>query len=165
MLWADFASTGRLLGCNLMSSPGEWDEALGGPDWPLVEVRKGRMRRDYGVVEILFENIPAGWVCVNASLLPYRITGDDGEMIPPGIRDAYGQVGADVPFSSVASEMDVRRVNYEEIADRDKFQHVRYWVDRSEVIIAVEGEGARHPGRVWSLGRANDAKVWRRPQM
>ena len=123
------------------------------------------MRRDYGLVEILFEKTAVDWTCVNASLLPHRLASDRDEIVPPGVQNFYGPVNSNVQFSSVASEMNSRRVRCEEIADRDKSHYVRYWVERSEVIIVVQGAEASAPGAVWSIGKANDAEVWRKPYM
>lgn len=162
-LCIDFITSGQVLGAGLDSSPDAWDRALGGADWPLIDVQGRRMRRDYGLVEVSFEKRAADWSCVNASVHAHRLRGDRSLLVPPEIDARYGPIEPVVAFAEVLEGTLASGALVELIADRDTELHSRYWFPRSEVIVSVQGPGHDLPGSIWSAGRARDAVNWKRP--
>lgn len=162
-LCIDFITSGRLLGAGLDSSPDAWDRALGGPDWPLIDVQGRRMRRDYGLVEVSFEKCDVGWTCTNASVHAHRLRGDRALLVPPEIDATYGPIEPVVAFTEVLDGVLASGAPVELIADRDTELHSRYWFPGSEVIVSVQGPGHDLPGSIWSAGRVRDAVNWKRP--
>jgi hypothetical protein len=162
-LCIDFITSGRLLGADLDSSPDAWDRALGGPDWPLIDVQGRRMRRDYGLVEVSFEKWDADWTCTDASVHTHRLRGDQSLLVPPKIDATYGPIEPVVAFAEVLEGTLAKGALAELIADRDTELHSRYWFPGSEVIVSVQGPGLDLPGSIWSAGRARDAVNWTSP--
>lgn len=162
-LCIDFITSGQLLGAGLDSSPETWDQALGGADWPLIDVRGRRMRRDYGLIEVSFEKWDKDWSCINASVHAHRLRGERALLVPPEVDATYGPIEPVVTFAEVLEETLAKGVVVELIADRDTELHSRYWFPRSEVIVSVQGSSLEAPGSIWSAGRARDAANWKRP--
>lgn len=162
-LCIDFITSGQLLGAGLDSSPDAWDRALGDTDWPLIDVRRSRIRRDYGLVEVSFEKWDTDWSCINVSVHMHRLRGERAQLVPPEVDAAYGPIEPVVTFAEVLEGTLAKGALVDLIADRDTGLHSRYWFPRSEVIVSVQGPGHEVPGSIWSAGRARDAVNWRSP--
>lgn len=57
--YASLIVNGEILGCTFGDAPEVWDSALG--DDYLDDRRKGRMRRDFGLVEVSFQRVDQQW--------------------------------------------------------------------------------------------------------
>ena len=165
-LCTDFIASGRILGQDLASGPDDWDFALGGSSWPLVDVQKRQMRRDYGLVEVSFELTDSEWVCTVIHLQAHRLNigSDLSALVPPGVVDEYSPIEPVVEFSDVAQELAAAGVDVERILDRSTRDYRRFWVARSESVVHVQGDARDKPGAVWSVGRALGGAVWKKPQ-
>lgn len=121
------------------------------------------MRRDYGLIEVSFEQWDADWSCVNASVHVHRLRGERSLLVPPEVDAAYGPIEPVVAFAEVLEGALARGASGELIADRDTGLHSRYWFPRSEVVVSVQGPRHDDPGAVWSAGKARDAANWKSP--
>lgn len=161
-LCADFASSGVILGVGLDANPEDWDDALADDQWaPLIDSRKGRMRRDYGVVEVHFARDAGQWRCLGVALQVHRLVGSYDEIVPPGLRHAVGSTDTEVQLSDVLGDLDARGVPHELILDRDRSAHERHWIAAGAVVLT----SAASTGVVWSASTADDADTWRHPVM
>lgn len=162
-LCADFISSGQVLGQGLHSTPDAWDHALGDPDWPLVDVRRHLMRRDFGMIEVGFTRHGVDWTCTHATIQVHRLGRDLEQLVPPGIGEAYGPIEPKVTFSDLLDAEPLRGVQAELILDRDTTMMPRYWFAQNETIVFVQGPDNEAPGSLWAVGVARDADHWKRP--
>jgi len=157
-----FLRTGLLLGCGLDASPADWDSAFGDDDWPLADIRRRRMRRDYGLAEVTFNQVGEDWVCETITLQLHRLShGDYDEIIPPKLRETLRPDDARLDVGGLLSAY---RGQVELIDDRDRSQFVRYWIPDSKVVVVGEGDAGAAPGLVWSIWTTPQIEAWIRPQ-
>ncbi|MEU7578292.1 hypothetical protein AB0B50_11875 [Streptomyces sp. NPDC041068] len=88
-LYAEAALRKTIFGVPLGTSPEEWESALGN-DF-LDDVRKSRMRRDYGLIEVAFERRSGLRESVSVSLQIHRMYVTDESSQGPGNREPSGR--------------------------------------------------------------------------
>ncbi len=86
--YAHVATRGDVLGAGISDPPEAWEAALGSDC--LDDVSHGLMRRDYGLVELSFEEADGAWSCFGISVRIHRLSTGDASMVPPPLRNAYG---------------------------------------------------------------------------
>ncbi|POX51506.1 hypothetical protein C3489_19945 [Streptomyces sp. Ru71] len=89
----------EVLGVSLGATPEAWQARLG--DDFLDDVRKGRMRRDYGLVEIAFSRDSGIWAAVTVSLQVHRLARGLERVVPPALERAHGGSAAGSLWSIV----------------------------------------------------------------
>ncbi|MGW9451017.1 hypothetical protein [Streptomyces sp. NPDC055632] len=99
--YAHVATRGDVLGAGVTAPPATWEAALG-PDH-LDDASHGLMRRDYGLVELSFEEGDGVWSCFGISVQVHRLTTGDASVVPPPLRNAYGPFAPRVEFDELSA--------------------------------------------------------------
>ncbi|MFH8290836.1 hypothetical protein [Streptomyces sp. NPDC018059] len=141
-----------LLGVPLGSAPEEWESRLGG-DF-LDDVRKSRMRRDYGLIEIAFVRSAGSWRSVSASLQIHRMArGLDG-VVPRPLTDVHGDFSRHVPLDVFRAALQARGGILEELTEpvAGGFRQFREKSTRTSLYVTGKSpQGAAEPGTLWSI--------------
>lgn len=95
------ATRGDVLGVGVGAAPGAWEAAVGA-DY-LDDPGRGRLRRDYGLVEVLFSaDLAEGALsCDGISVQAHRLI--HGACAPPALVRAYGEFRPRVRFAELRS--------------------------------------------------------------
>jgi hypothetical protein len=162
----DVSVTGHVLGLGLGSKPTQWEQALG--DGYIDDVRKGRMRRDYGLVELSFLRIEGFWKCTEISIQVHRLSMHHEEIIPETLLRMHGAFQERVPFSDLRQSILESGVGIETIEDVARSRYRRYWIRESRTLIHVLDDrlnesGLPAPGDVWSISLSQDAEIRKAP--
>lgn len=152
-----FVATGLVLGLSLNNTPDEWDSRLGDREFPLVDVRKGRMRRDYGLIEVHFEKAEPGWRCLGINLEIHRLASNDYDVVPPGLRAYIGPADGTVMTADVLAGLDARAIPYERSSRTMSENSVAYWIPSSGVFLVADGDMS---SAVWSAATTVNAGQW-----
>lgn len=164
--FSDVSVTGQVRGLGLGSSPAQWEQALG--DDYVDDVRKGRMRRDYGLVELSFLQSEGSWDCVGISIQVHRLPLPHGDVIPESLFRAYGAFPDRISFSGLMQSALEVGIRVEVIEDATQSRYRRFWIPESRALIHVIDErlsepGIPAPGDVWSIALSRDAEIWKAP--
>ncbi|MFJ9410608.1 hypothetical protein [Streptomyces sp. NPDC101393] len=128
----------------------QWAEAIG--DDCVEDVRRSRMRRDYGLIEIFFERRTGTWQSTGFSLQVHRL-GLGKDMVPAALSSRYGDFRKRVEFESLCESILHTGNDIEELERVGAHRH--YKLPRSNVSIYVVGESdPALPvayGDVWSI--------------
>lgn len=163
---ADVLKRGLVCGVGIDSRPADWDEALG-VDY-LQDVRKGRMRRDYGLVELSFLRLSGEWLCTEISIQVHRLNSTPDPVIPDAIENLYGEFESRVCLSSLSGLMAREGVHLASIEDQSRDWCSRFTVEESSAIVHVVSGlngpvGDLNAGDVWSISVSRDYARWRLP--
>ncbi|CAM5426938.1 MULTISPECIES: hypothetical protein [Streptomyces] len=96
---AEVLIEGRIRGAGLGDSMAVWDRCMG---YEYTDgLSRGRLRRDYGLVEIIFEQYDTGWHATGIEIQAYRL-GRFGVGIVPQVLSPY--------FGAVENRVDAREL-------------------------------------------------------
>ncbi|MFJ4872635.1 hypothetical protein [Streptomyces sp. NPDC088757] len=113
--YAHVAARGDVLGAGLSTPPAAWEAALGSDC--LDDASHGLMRRDYGLVELSFEETGGAWSCFGISVQVHRLGTGDASMVPPPLLHAYGHFASRVQYDDLSAA--VTRLGYSIEPDND----------------------------------------------
>lgn len=153
--YADIVASGDVLGLSSGCDDVRVRETLGG-DF-IDDVRKQRMRRDYGLVEFHFNRMGERWIVFGVSIQVYRLKNTDRSIVPAVLSERFGEFRSTVSLvdlhkavgdRSVAPVMERERMDdnfVSFLARGTKVRvHAEMKVDGSDVSRLI-------PGDVWSI--------------
>ncbi|MFI7173471.1 hypothetical protein [Streptomyces spororaveus] len=151
--------SGTVQNLGLDAQPAEWEAQLGG-DY-VDDVRKGRMRRDFGLVELSFTRGTDGWQCVESSIQIHRLATGEPDVVPNPLIKKHGRFEERINFRDLEERMAAEGIRLRRIDDRLQEPHARFAVAESAAILHVVtaelgGMGRPHKGDVWSISLARD---------
>ncbi|WP_395576848.1 hypothetical protein [Streptomyces sp. BK79] len=149
--------SGAVQGLGLDARPDAWEAKLG--SGYIDDVRKGRMRRDYGLVELSFFKKGEIWQCFEVSLQVHRLAKDIPDVVPSSLIEEYGEMESRVRFSDLQANATAEGLQVAQISDRGRHFHSRFSVMESRAIVHVletdSGDSLRR-GDIWSVSLARD---------
>ncbi|MEV6426237.1 hypothetical protein [Nocardia sp. NPDC051463] len=98
--YAHFATRGEVLGAGIGTQPAEWEATLGS-DY-LDDRSRALMRRDYGLVELSFQEDEGTWPCFGISLQVQRLRWGATSAVPAPLLNAYGEFAPRARFGELA---------------------------------------------------------------
>ncbi|MFE5243203.1 MULTISPECIES: hypothetical protein [unclassified Streptomyces] len=123
------------------------------------DMRKGRMRRDYGLVELSFIKKGEMWQCFEVSLQVHRLAKGIPDVAPGSLIEEYGELESRVRFGDLQGSVTAEGLRVAQISDRARHLHSRFSVMESRAIVHVleadSGDILRR-GDVWSVSLARD---------
>ncbi|MFD4336517.1 hypothetical protein ACFWPP_04770 [Streptomyces anulatus] len=99
--YAHFATRGDVLGGGIGTQPTGWETKLG-TDY-LDDRSQGLMRRDYGLVELSFQENDGAWPCFGISVQVHRLGSCDATAVPAPLRNAYGHFAPRAKFDELSA--------------------------------------------------------------
>ncbi|MEV0484971.1 hypothetical protein AB0I69_30720 [Streptomyces sp. NPDC050508] len=150
--YADTVLRHRVLDIPLGSPPSVWEERLG-TDF-LDDLKKGRMRRDYGLVELTFAKKGEKWESVTASLQIHRLEGGGEGLVPSQLEYSFGQFTQSVLFGAFIEALRSRGVDLEEVsgAPTKGFSQFRAQGSQTSVYVRTTEPGEKpEGGTLWSI--------------
>ncbi|MEW2615561.1 hypothetical protein AB0937_36420 [Streptomyces sp. NPDC047880] len=115
--YAHVATRGDVLGVGIGAQPAEWETALGSDFLDAED--GGLLRRDYGLVELSFQEEEGAWPCFGVSVQVHRLRGDTETSVPAALRDAYGTFAPATRFEVLAAAITGRGCSIELEPDED----------------------------------------------
>jgi hypothetical protein len=149
---------GDLLGVGIGSDPAEW-EAKVGTDYLDVS-SPGFIRRDYGLVEVSFQEDGNAWSCFGFNVQVHRLRLDGPSAVPGPLRSAYGAFPARTKFADLCAALTAQGFSVEPDNDSSTTDIHRYRVAQSGARIFVVAEAGAsdtsRSGDVWRLSVSPD---------
>ncbi|SMQ21679.1 hypothetical protein SAMN06272771_7619 [Streptomyces sp. Ag82_O1-12] len=151
--YARVATRGDVLGAGVGMQPAVWETKLGAD---FLDAEDGSLlRRDYGLVELSFQEEDGAWPCFGVSVQVHRLRRDTESSVPAALRQAYGAFAPSTRFADLAAAIAGLGCSLDPEPDEDgtsRDMH-RYRVPESGVRIFVRAEehAPRQAGEVWSL--------------
>lgn len=151
--YAHVATHCEVLGIGIGSGPGAWEATLG-PDY-LDDAGKGRLRRDYGLVELSFSATDGRMSCFGISVQVHRLL--HGPCAPPSLVRKYGEFTPRAHFEELRSVILSLGCTVE--SDDPSWDFHRYRVPESGTrIFVIEDAGPDHQaGDIWAV---NVSPAW-----
>ncbi|MEU2912965.1 hypothetical protein ACWCQ0_26835 [Streptomyces massasporeus] len=151
--YAHVATRGDVLGVGIGAQPAEWEAMLGADR---LDTEDGSLlRRDYGLVELSFQEEDGAWPCFGVSVRVHRLRWDTESSVPAALRGAYGTFAPSTRFEDLAAA--ITGLGCSIASDPDEGgtsgdMH-RYRVPESGVRIFVRADeqAEGHSREVWSL--------------
>ncbi|MFE7901027.1 hypothetical protein ACFU3E_26695 [Streptomyces sp. NPDC057424] len=98
--YAHVATRGDVLGAGIGAQPAEWETRLG---TDFLDTEDGvLLRRDYGLVELSFQQEGGAWPCFGVSVPVHRLRWDTESSVPSALRGAYGAFAPSTRFEDLA---------------------------------------------------------------
>lgn len=151
--------SGTVQGLGLNGQPDAWEAKLG--QGYVDDVRKGRMRRDFGLVELSFLKGGEGWQCIELSLQIHRLAMGEVDVVPNFLIGKLGKFESRIKFDDLEGLLATEGIHLDRIGDRIQEPHARFSIAESGAIVhvlTVEAGGVGRPGigDVWSISVARD---------
>ena len=151
--YVDMLTSGMVWGVGPGSTADEIEDALG--ESFVDDVRKQRMRRDYGLVEFQFNRVKSDWVCFGVSVQIHRVLDAGAKIIPPVLADNYGAFPASVEVGHLAEVIGSKK-GRSLVREDNTGEFVRYRVDGTNSFVhARRGPPESSPNSssedVWSI--------------
>ncbi|WP_201297909.1 hypothetical protein [Nocardia sp. CY41] len=167
--YAHFVTCGEVLEAGIGTNPAEWEAKLGS-DYIDDRVQT-RMRRDYGLVELSFEEDKGEWSCFGISVQTHRLISGEVSTVPVLLRTEYGEFAPRVGFDELAALITGLGYRIEPDHDATTTDIHRYRVPESGARVFVvadadpygcadvdaEDPAGHRVGDVWSI---NLSPVW-----
>ncbi|MFC8276592.1 hypothetical protein ACFUJR_29475 [Streptomyces sp. NPDC057271] len=149
--YAHFATRGDVLGLGVGAQPAEWAERLGA-DY-VDDVDGALMRRDYGLVELSFQEAEGSWPCFGISVQVHRLRWDAESAVPTALRSSYGAFASPVRFEDLTAAIDDLGCSVEPDDDATATDFRRYRVPESgaRLIVRMDVDAQGLTGDLWSL--------------
>ncbi|WP_328718400.1 hypothetical protein OHT52_02260 [Streptomyces sp. NBC_00247] len=145
--YAHVATRGDVLGTGIGSGPDTWDAALGRDridDWG-----RGRLRLDYGLVELSFSRVEGSVTCFGIGVQVHRLT--HGLAVPDSLTSVYGEFAPRVPFEELRTAISSLGFAVEpEDLSGDVHRH-RVAGSRVRIHVVADPCAYQRAGDVWSL--------------
>ncbi|MFD8494618.1 hypothetical protein [Amycolatopsis sp. NPDC059657] len=146
---------GKVLGLGQGSLPEEWEDRLGAGY--VDDVRKGRMRRDFGLVEVSFQRVRGIWQCFGAGIQVHRLGRGGEAVVPAPLLAEFGEFGSPVGFAGLDAAVARMGGRLESANDGGSTYHDQFLSTSSNVRVHVvsqvddPGDGGTSVGDVWSI--------------
>ncbi|MFC9822445.1 hypothetical protein ACFWG6_03725 [Streptomyces erythrochromogenes] len=157
----DTLRSGSIAGIGLDAQPDAWEAQLGREY--IDDIRKGRMRRDFGLVEVSFVREANSWQCTEISIQVHRLASGEPDVAPNHLIEKYGRFEERIPFSLLEERTSSQGICLHRIDDGRQELHSRYAVTESACIVHAltaetggAGSGRTTAGDVWSISLARD---------
>ncbi|MGW6547871.1 hypothetical protein ACWGBH_34240 [Streptomyces massasporeus] len=151
--YARVATRGDVLGLGIGTQPADWETRLG-TDF-LDDEDGSLLRRDYGLVELSFQEEDGAWPCFGVSVRLHRLRRDTEASVPAVLRGAHGEFAPSTRFEDLAAAIAGLGCSLEPEPDEHgtSGDMHRYRVPESGVRVFVRAEehSPRQAGEVWSL--------------
>ncbi|MFD7242221.1 hypothetical protein [Streptomyces massasporeus] len=151
--YAHVATRGDVLGVGIGAQPAEWEATLGADCLDTED--GGLLRRDYGLVELSFQEEDGAWPCFGVSVQVHRLRWDTESSVPAALRGAYGTFAPSTRFEDLAAAITGLGCSVEPDPDEGgtSGDMHRYRVPESGVRIFVRADARAegYSGEVWSL--------------
>jgi hypothetical protein len=155
--FVDAIVDGAVAGAGLGATPSEVSERLGATY--IDDVGPRRMRRDYGLLEFLFDRVDSGLVCYGVMVQVHRLASASQEiLVPSSLRERYGEfdrfVQGEALLYAVVGRVGERKV----VKDQVSSEFARVRIDGLTAQVHEVANPARvrngQPGigDVWSIG-------------
>lgn len=149
-LYVEAATRAEVAGAILGVDVSQWGEALG--DDCVEDVRKSRMRRDYGLIEIFFERHAATWRSTGLSLQIHRL--NQGEsVVPAALSRQYGNFRSQVKFEDLRNSILQAGSDVEELERVGGHRHYKLPRSNASIYVVDEADSGLPVayGNVWSI--------------
>ncbi|MFJ5999053.1 hypothetical protein [Streptomyces sp. NPDC092370] len=152
--YAHVAAHADVLGVGIGAQPAEWENKLGAD---CLDTEDGSLlRRDYGLVELSFQEEGGAWPCFGVSVQAHRLRWDTESSVPTALRGVYGEFAPSTRFEDLAAAIAGLGCSIEpEPGEAGTAGGIhRYRVPESGVRIFVRADedAPGSAGEVWSLG-------------
>lgn len=139
--YAHVATRGDVLGVGIGAQPAEWETTLG--DDCLDTADGSLLRRDYGLVELSFQEEGGAWPCFGLSVQVHRLRWGTESSVPAALRGAYGDFAPSARFEGLAAAIAGLGCSVEPEPEGDGMAGGirRYRVPESGVRIFVRADG------------------------
>jgi hypothetical protein len=102
--YVDVVCRENVLGVGVGGSLDSFAAALG--DDCVDDERKGRLRRDYGILEAFFERTSGAWRCVGLTVQIHRLRHSEEGLVPEPLRQRYGSFSEGVAWSALKQRIE-----------------------------------------------------------
>ncbi|SDX09539.1 hypothetical protein SAMN05421504_102293 [Amycolatopsis xylanica] len=146
---------GTVMGLGQDSLPEDWEDRLGVNY--VDDVRKGLMRRDFGLVEVSFQRVRGIWRCFGVGIQVHRLDRGVEAVVPAPVRAEFGEFGSPVGFAGVDAAVARMGGRLESANDGGSTYHDQFLSAstnaRVHVVAQVDdpGVGGTSVGDVWSI--------------
>ena len=151
--YTDVATRGDLLGAGIGSGPVEWEARLGS-DYLDVS-SPGFIRRDYGLIEVSFQEEGNAWPCFGISVQVHRLRLEGTSAVPEPLRSYYGAFPARTRFEDLCAAVADQGFSVEPDNDSSTTDIHRYRVVQSGTRIFVVTEAgasdSSRAGDIWGM--------------
>ena len=165
--YVHFATRGKVLGAGIGTNPAEWEPKLGSD---YIDDRvQSLMRRDYGLVELSFDEDKGEGSCFGISVQTHRLIWSDVSTVPVFLRNVYGEFAPRVTFDELAALITGLSYRIEPDNDATTTDIHRYRVPESGARIFVVADvdpyvcadvGEDDPVRVGDVWSINLSPAW-----
>ncbi|MEU5546609.1 hypothetical protein AB0G85_30100 [Streptomyces sioyaensis] len=144
------ATRAEIGGATLGADVSQWGDVLG--DDCVEDVRKSRMRRDYGLIEIFFERRAATWRSTGFSLQIHRLALGES-MVPAALPRRYGNFRSRVGFEELHKAIQRTGSDVEELERVGEYRHYKIPKSNASIYVVYEADTALPVayGDVWSI--------------
>ncbi|GAA2768711.1 hypothetical protein GCM10010103_77540 [Streptomyces paradoxus] len=151
--YAHVATRGDVLGVGIGAQPAEWEATLGAD---CLDTEDGSLlRRDYGLVELSFQEEDGAWPCFGVSVQVHRLRWDTESSVPAALRGAYGTFAPSTRFEHLAAAITGLGCSVEPDPDEDgtsgDMRRYRVLESGVRIFVRADGHAQGHSGEVWSL--------------
>ncbi|MBF4138121.1 hypothetical protein [Streptomyces albidoflavus] len=133
--YAHFATCGEVMGAGIDTQPSDWETKLGA-DY-LDDKSYGLMRRDYGLVEVSFQEDEVNWPYFGISVQVHRLSRGDMATVPAPLRRQYGIFAPRMKFDELAAAITSLSHSIEREEEATTMDMRRYRVSGSGATIHV----------------------------
>ncbi|GLW17703.1 hypothetical protein Stsp01_44460 [Streptomyces sp. NBRC 13847] len=148
--YVEAAIRAKVGGAALGDDASQWSKALG--DDCVEDVRKSRMRRDYGLIEIFFERRAATWRSTGFSLQIHRLTPGES-VVPAALSHRYGKFRSQVNFEELHNAILRTGNDVVEWERAGEYRHYKIPQGNTSIYVADASDAALPvtSGVVWSI--------------
>jgi hypothetical protein len=151
--YAHVATRGDVLGVGIGAQPADWETKLGVDCLDTED--GGLLRRDYGLVELSFQEEGGAWPCFGVSVQVRRLRWDTESSVPAALRSAYGEFAASRRFEDLAAAIAGLGCSVEPEPDEDgtagDIHRCRVPESGVRIFVRPDENAQGQAGEVWSL--------------
>jgi hypothetical protein len=159
----DFAMTGQVFGAGLGTRPEAWPAVLGA-DFTDFGPSEHELARQFGLIDVYFEDFAGEWVCDRISIRPGQLYRFD-DWVPVPVTDRYGPFPGRVPFDEVADRLTQAGVPIDHVLRRHEAELEEYWIPDTKVMFSLISLGqaedfpALRIGDLWNVSTSVGAEI------
>ena len=153
---ADVSIAGRVLQAGNGSTPEEFVQCLGADYGEALNRKAGFMRRDYGLLEVVFSK-SADWVCTKIGIQVHRLKTGAEDVVPAALIHAVGPFPRSISFDALRERI-YDKGSLVALADTSDPEYLIFRVGETSHSIHVVSGDTPDPdglfptrGEVWSI--------------